>query len=686
MSPFSNRVASNVANKSISVLAVTLSLSLLYYAHTVYAVQTRHANIVLGLSLAIYYITLFRDSIQKNDDPDVDIDVSTRQFGMHSIGIRGRLTQTIGESHLQKAKEAGVVLRRILYLALAVLALISAAYIELRFQYLQNTAPIIGYTTTDLIIGAIVIILVTDVTLRAFGKWIAGVVVLGILYGLAGPYLPGIFFHTGLSIQQIIQIGAIGLGGVFGFILEVGATWVAVFLLLAGFAKAFGIIDYMMEVSKEVSKKAKTGIVHVAIIASLGMGSITGSGVANTATTGSFTIPMMKDQGVDKAYAGAIETLASIGGQLVPPIMGIAAFIMADLIGVPYLRIIQAGLIPAILFYLSIVISVQIMIYKHGWTTPTSGDIKKGIFLESIYYLIPLAILIYLLAIARYTPLRSGYYTILSTIGIIFIKSLIDQGPPGVKDASLMTIDGLRQGAIDMASLMAVLGSIGVVIAVFTQTGFAQRLSNYMIGLSGESMFILLILAMIVSLAFGLGMPAPAAYILTASLAAVAMTDFGIQVITAHMFVFYFAMYSSLTPPVGPSTIVAAQLADAEYAETAKQCMRLAIPGFLVPFIFITNDSLIYWELPITLYATTVAIISIIAICIVISGHNGRYQISRPTQGLYLALTLLSLFGPIVNIYSSSLLQLGLGIILLSVMISNYFNVQQIVVSLLSST
>lgn len=677
----------SAADKTVTVLAVTLSLSLLYYAHTVYAIQTRHANIVLGLSLAIYYMIRLRDSLETTQSSDSD-DVESQQLSMYDLSIREQIAQTVSDGAVRRYRRYSRITLQAIYVVFAVLALIAAAYIELNFDYLQNTAPLIGYSTTDLIVGAIVITLVTDVTMRAFGKLMASVVALGILYGFAGPYLPGVFFHSGLSTTQIIQIGAIGLSGVFGFILDVGATWVALFLLLAGFAKAFGILDYIMEASKEVSKIAKTGIVHVAVFASLGMGSITGSGVANTATTGSFTIPMMKDQGVDKAYAGAIETLASIGGQLVPPIMGIAAFIMADLIGVPYLRIIQAGLIPALLFYLSIVVAVQIMMYKNGWTTTTTsvGDINKRIFLEAFYYLIPISVLIYLLAIAQYTPLRAGYYTILVTIAVIFVKSVIEQGAAGIKAASKMTVDGLRQGAVDMAALMAVLGSIGVVIAVFTQTGFAQRLSSYMIGLSGESLLILLLLAMIVSLVFGLGMPAPAAYILTASLAAVAMTQFGIQVIAAHMFVFYFAMYSSLTPPVGPSTIVAAKLADAEYIETAKQCMRLAAPGFLVPFIFVTNDSLIYWEFPTTLYVLLISVVAIVAICIALYGHNARHKISRPLSGLYLGLALLSLFGSAIGIYPSVLVQLATSGLLLLLIAVNFFEATQQLYARLQAT
>ncbi|WP_436348372.1 TRAP transporter permease [Natronorubrum sp. FCH18a] len=660
---------------TIWVLGVAMSLLLIYYAYSLYGVRTQHANLVLGLSMAIYYMVQFRDIYSRESDSGaVDEDnVAVPLFKYLRIerylpqvdaGSK-RVWLTVSRSY-ERIKPA-------LYLTLAALSLATAFYIQIHFSRLLNEAPIAGNTQLDFLVGAIVIVLVTDVTTRAFGKIMGAVVVVGILFGFMGPYLPGLFYHGGLGTEQMIRISAIGLSGVYGFILEIGATWVAIFLLLAGFAKSYGILEYTVEVSQEVSKLTRTGIVHIAVVASLGFGSITGSGAANTATTGNFTIPMMKKQGVDKAYAGAIETVASIGGQLVPPIMGVAAFIMADLVGVPYISIVQAGLIPAFLFYFSIVVAVQLLIFKHGWTSNKSGNIDRRLFLEAIWYLVPFAVLIYLLAVLRFSPLISGYYTVLTMIGIFFVKTIFERGKIGAKEATTKTVDGLRQGAVDMAPLIAVLGSIGILIEVLTQTGFAQRLSTFMVGLAGGSLLLLLVLAMIVSLLFGLGMPAPAAYILTASLAATAMVGFGVRDIAAHMFVFYFALYASFTPPVGPSTIIAAKLAEATYLETAKQSMRLAFPGFLIPFVFIANDSLIYWESPVTILLFLTTIVCVTGLCMSMFAFDGRNHLTVVHRVVFLALSLLGMFGTYIGLFDSYLYQVATAGVLTMLVAVSYF-------------
>ncbi|MDJ1434375.1 TRAP transporter fused permease subunit [Halostagnicola sp. A-GB9-2] len=659
----------------IWVLGVIMSLLLIYYAFSLYGVRTQHANLILGLSMAIYYMLQFREIYGEKEASDaVDEDnVAVPIFKYIRIGRY--LPQIDAEvKHVWLAVSRSYEkIKPALFLTLTALSLATALYIQFHFSRLLTEAPIAGNTQLDFLVGAIVIVLVTDVTTRAFGKIMGAVVVIGILFGFLGPYLPGLFYHGGLGLEQMIRIAAIGLGGVYGFILEIGATWVAIFLLLAGFTKSYGILDYIVEVSEEISKLTRTGIVHVAVVASLGFGSITGSGAANTATTGNFTIPMMKKQGVDKAYAGAVETVASIGGQLVPPIMGVAAFIMADLVGVPYLSIVQAGLIPAFLFYFSIVVAVQLLIFKHGWTSNTSGDVDYRLFLQSVWYMVPFAVLIYLLAVLRFSPLIAGYYTVLSLIGVFFVKTIVEDGRNGAKEATVKTVRGLRQGAVDMAALIAVLGSIGILIEVLTQTGFAQRLSTFMVGLAGGNLLLLLVLAMIVSLLFGLGMPAPAAYILTASLAATAMVGFGIRDITAHMFVFYFALYASFTPPVGPSTIIAAKLAEASYLETAKQSMRLAFPGFLIPFVFIANDSLIYWETPVTILLLLTTVICVIGLCMSMFAFDGRNHLSSIHRIVFLGLSLLGMFGTHLGVFDTYLYQVAVASMLVTFMAVSYF-------------
>jgi len=640
------------ADGSLYVLGAALALLLLYYAQSFYAPRIRHTNLVLGLCLAIYYVGLFRNAL----DPE-DLSIGT---------TLGYLPETAQRSYTRFIRPA-------MFLVLAVVSLGLAAYVDANYMRWMEQGPIVGYSTVDYVVGGSIIYLCTDATLRSFGKLMASIVPIGFLYGYLGPYMPGALYHSGMDTAQLLRLTILGMQGVYGFILQIGATWVAIFLLLAGFTQAFGILDYLMEVSKEVSKLFKSGIVHAAVLASLAFGSITGASAANTATTGSFTIPLMKKQGVDKGYAGGIETVASIGGQLVPPIMGIAAFIMADLIGVSYVRIIKAGLIPAILFYFSIIVSVQLLIYKFGWSTERNvDDIKYGVFTDILWYVPPFAILIYLLGILQYTPLTAGFYTTLGLVGVVFVKSIVENQVSGATGAVRRTVEGMKVGSEDMAPLLVILGVIGVIISVFTQTGFAQRLNILMLSLAGGSVLLLLLLAMAVSLIFGMGMPAPAAYVLVASLAGAAMIRFGVQELVAHMFVFYFAMYSSLTPPVGPSTIVAAKIAEAEYIDTAIKSSKLALPGFVIPFIFVANDVLIYWEFPSTILVAFAALMGTVALCITIFGYDGSSRLSVVGRSIYVALAVLSFFGPYFGLFDQ-VVQALLGVIILALVVSTAF-------------
>ena len=617
-------------DRSVYLFGLALGLLLLYYAETFYGARVRHTNLVLGLCLAIFYLGLFRDALGPIEEKT-------------GTSLR-RLSTQLDRGYVRFVRPA-------MFLGLAAFSMVIMVYIDIHHVRLMEDGPIVGYRTADYVIGAIIVYLCTDVTVRSFGKLMASIVPIGFLYGYLGPYLPGALYHSGMETQQLLRLTVLGMQGVYGFILQVGATWVAIFLLLAGLTKAYGILDYLMDVSKELSKLFRSGIVHAAVLASLAFGSITGASAANTATTGSFTIPLMKNQGVDKGYAGGIETVASIGGQLVPPIMGIAAFIMADLLG---------------LSYVSVVVSVQLLIYKFGWqTTRNVKDVKYGVFLEILWYVAPFVVLIYYLAVLQYTPLTSGYYATLTLIGMVAVKYLVEQRSAGVKSAVKDTAEGLKVGSEEMAPLLVILGAIGIIIAVFTQTGFAQRLNTLMISLAGGSVLLLLLLAMGVSLIFGLGMPAPAAYVLVASLAGAAMVRFGLQELVAHMFVFYFAMYSSLTPPVGPSTIVAAKIANAEYLDTAIKSSKLALPGFVIPFMFVANDVLIYWESPSTILVTFAMLAGIVGLSMTIFAYDGSSRLSIVGRSIYGGLAVLTFFGTYLGLFGLTT-QVAIGVAILT--------------------
>jgi len=637
----------------IYAFAVFLTLYTIYYAYTLFWVRVRFANIFLGVGVALFYLVQLLEKHVAQRDVD-DLEAETADEG-----------SSLSDYRLWEVADV------VMLLAGAVVALAVAGYVELHFARLLEDAPIFGWTTTDYYVGVAAMLLVTDATRRAYGNVIAGVVVAGIAYAFVGPYLPGVLYHTGMDWQQVARNGAIGLSGVYGFILEVGTTAVAIFLMFAGMAKAYGLMDLVLNLSREVRNVLETGVVQVAVVGSMIMGSITGSAAANTATTGSFTIPMIKDQGVREDFACAIESVASSGGQMLPPIMGVAAFLMADILGIPYLEVVKAGLFPALLFYFSVGAAVHLIIHKFDWTTDAEGTFDKSILLDGIHYVIPLGILLYTLVVLRFSPLSAGFYTIVALVPSALLKRLIDayredDSPAEVAvDFTVTTFDGLRQGAVDMAPLVGILASLGIVITMVEQTGLGARISFRMLALAGGVLVVLLLLAMATSILFGLGMPTPAAYIVVAALVAPALTTsetFTIQPLTAHMFVFYFAMLSAITPPVAVAVAVGARIADSDFLQSCKQALRIGAPGFVIPFAFVANDGIIIWSstTPIDLF---VVLAGTVAVVVATVGYDGASDLGWPHRIVYLAIAGGAMFGPrMVQVGTAGLLVLTLAL------------------------
>ncbi|THE65996.1 TRAP transporter fused permease subunit [Salinadaptatus halalkaliphilus] len=643
-----------VLRSSIFVIGASMTLFTLYFAWQIPMDQLRYSNIFLGLGLTLFYLVEARKHLYPDKDspmPGAPDDTATATDqptetssagGTRGSAVAGTYRQAVGAAY-RRVNPA-------ICLALAVLTIIATGYVEFHFDRLLHEARMVGWTQTDLVIGLIIVGLVTEATGRAYGKTIAAVVLGSVLYATSfiGPNLPGLFRHTGMDWQQISREGAISLTGTYGFILEVGATWVAIFIMFAGMAKVYGLMDFIIETSQEVLKVLESGVVHIAIISSMAMGSITGSAAANTATTGSFTIPMMKNQGIREDFAAAIESVASTGGQMLPPVMGVAAFIMADILGVSYFVIIQAGIIPALLFYFSVMVATHLLVLRHDWKATESGRFDRSVLLKGVHFLLPLAVLIYTLVVMRLTPLGAGFYTILTLVATMYVRNAIVDGVSvgTVLETTKQTLLGLRQGAVEMAPLVGILASLGVVINMLTQTGLTQKISAQMISLSGGVFVILLLLAMVASILFGLGMPTPAAYILVVVLVAPAMIQYGVAEISAHMFVFYFAMLSAITPPVAIAVAIGSKISGSGFLIACKQALRIGAPGFIIPFSFIANESLIYWTFPNTAIALVLVLTGIAALIMAMIGYNGRELLTRPKRLVFLVLALAAMVGP----------------------------------------
>ncbi|MFB1062684.1 TRAP transporter permease [Natrinema sp. H-ect4] len=640
------RNGESLLNSIIYIIGVSLTLFTIYYAYAHPMERLRYSNLFLGVGLTLFYLL----EVQKHfgNDETSERTQQSEQIGLRSITGRASAFAAIA-GITQRIKSKYARIDPVIAFSFAIASAAATGYIEYNYANLQYDAALYGYTMVDHIVGLVIIVLVADATRRAFGNMITSVVVLSVIYAFVGPWLPGIFQHTGMNWEQVARHGAIGLTGTYGFILGVGSTWVAIFIMFAGMAKAFGALDYVLNIGREMGTSLHTGVVQIAVIASMIMGSITGSAAANTATTGSFTIPMIKEQGIRADFAAAIEAVASSGGQILPPVMGVAAFLMADIVGVPYVSVIRAGLIPALLFYFSVSVAVYLLVLKFGWTTEETTSFDWTVFLTGLHFAIPLAVLLYTLIILRFTPLAAGMYTIFTMIPVIYLRNLYVDGVSvdTVVDTTIDTIDGLKQGAVEMAPLVGILGSLGVALVFITQTGLAQKISLQMVALAGGILLLLLIIAMIMSILFGLGMPTPAAYILVVMLVVPSVTRMGVPDLTAHMFVFYFAMLSAITPPVAVAVAIGSSIAESDFTKSCVQAFRIGASGFLIPFTFIANDSLIYWSFPETVIALPLVLFGITSLVISTIGYDGVNALGYGHRAFYMILTFGALFGPL---------------------------------------
>lgn len=650
------------------LLGVGLAVYTLYYAYTRSMMRVKFANLFLGFGLAIFY---FREYL----GPEANDQLLTGQLLEEGLSS--------GTSGVWDRIPRGHALNGALCVLFGVASICSSLYVHANFDRYIYESAVAGYQPLDILIGALVIVLTLEATRRAFGAVITVVIMAAMGYALAGPVLPGLFYHSGMSVEFLIENVALGSSGVYGFILEVGTTWVAIFILFAGIAKVYGAMDYMRKLSHEIRKTFRTGFVLPSISASMFMGSLTGASAANVATTGSFTIPMMKDQGIDSRYAGAIESMASTGGQILPPVMGTAAFLMADIIDVSYVDVMFAGLLPAILFYFAVTLTTVLVVYKYGWVVQDSSSIKWRVLLTGGKYAVPIFVIIYYLVELRATPLTAGLWAIVAIIAIEFLLAVVPiGGSPGteteteteakfslhstgtaavtnVAETGRKTLDALNRGIVEMVPLLGVLATIGIVIEVFNRTGFSQRLSSFLVAFGGESLLIMLVIAMIASILFGLGMPTPAAYTIVAILVAPALTELGIEAIVAHMFVFYFAMLSAITPPVALAVVVASRIAGARFIPTTIVTLFMGLGAIVVPFVFVYNPELVVWTTPLETATTLgMALLGITAVAIASTGYMVGETLSVVGRAIFggLALALFFVSEPAVQMAAVAVL------------------------------
>jgi TRAP transporter 4TM/12TM fusion protein len=492
---------------------------------------------------------------------------------------------------------------------LSVVAAGAPIYILVVYQELVQRAG--SATPLDVVVGILGVLLVLEAARRVVGIPIVIVALVFIAYAFAGPYLPGKFAHRGVSVNSLVGHLFYTTEGIFGIPIGVSSTFIFLFILFGAFLEKTGLGQFFIDISNAIAGWASGGPAKVAVIASALEGTVSGSSVGNVVGSGSFTIPMMKKLGYKPEFAAAVEATASTGGQIMPPIMGAAAFLMAEFTNIPYGRIALAAIIPAALYFFAVFTQVHFEAKKLGLKGMKREDLPKAkdILIKRGYLIVPLVAIIWLLTEGA-TPMKAAMWAIIISIAIASIASIVNlirKRPTsfGPKDVVL----GMEAGAKGALGVIAACACAGIIIGVVTKTGLGLKLGEILVQAAGGQLFLTLVFTMITSLILGMGVPTTANYVITSTIAAPAiimilngLANTGAYpfpagsaaiILSANMFAFYFGVLADLTPPVALAAFAGSAIAKSDPMKTAVQATKLAIAAFVIPYIFVYNPEML---------------------------------------------------------------------------------------------
>ncbi|HPN03721.1 MAG TPA: TRAP transporter permease [Rectinema sp.] len=511
---------------------------------------------------------------------------------------------------------------------LAVAGALSPMYIIINYQKLVLRAG--TATTLDIVFGVIGILLVLEAARRVVGVPMVVIAVVFIIYAFIGPYIPGKLAHRGANFETLVQHLYYTTEGIFGIPIGVSSTFIFLFILFGAFLERTGLGQLFIDLANSVAGWAAGGPAKVAVISSALLGTVSGSSVANVVGTGSFTIPMMKRLGYKPEFAGAVEATASTGGQLMPPIMGAAAFLMAEFTGIPYSRIIGAAVVPAILYYFGVWAGVHFEAKKNGLRGLSREELPKlkNVITERGHLIIPLIAIIYLL-VSGYTPMRAALWAIVLSIISSWLKKST-RIPP------IEIVRALEAGARAALGVLAATACAGIIIGVVTLTGLGLKLGSVLVDIAGGKLIPTLFFTMLTSLILGMGVPTTANYVITSTITAPAvimllsrkagLDPYAVApaniILPAHMFAFYFGIIADVTPPVALAAFAGAGIAKANPMKTGLNASKLAIAAFLVPYIFVMNPQMLLFNINFLSFVWML-ITSLIGIVAVASAVNG---------------------------------------------------------------
>ena len=471
---------------------------------------------------------------------------------------------------------------------LAILGAATPAYLVIFYRELILRAAL--PTTSDVIIGLIGILLVIEAARRVVGIPMVCVVLVFITYAFVGPYMPGVLAHRGLTIDQFVSHVYFTTEGIFGIPLGVSSTFIFLFILFGAYLEGTGLGKFFIDVANAIAGWASGGPAKVAVLSSGLMGTVSGSSVANVVGTGSLTIPMMKKLGYHKDFAGAVEAASSTGGQLMPPVMGAAAFLMAEFVGVPYVEIVKAAVIPAFLYFTGVWLGVHFEAKRNDLKGIPRDELPKlgTILRERGHLAIPLIVIVWLL-VSGYTPMRAALVAIILSILCSAIKKSTRMKPSEI-------VKGLENGARNVLGVLVACAAAGIIIGVVTKTGVGLKLASGLLDLAGGLLLPSMFLTMITAIVLGMGVPTTANYVITSTIAAPALLQMGVPILAAHMFVFYFGIIADVTPPVALAAYAGAGISGGNALKTGVNASKLAIAAFIIPYMFVLSPELLLMD------------------------------------------------------------------------------------------
>jgi TRAP transporter 4TM/12TM fusion protein len=543
-------------------------------------------------------------------------------------------------------------------LIFAALSVVVTGYLLVRYEYVVTRfATVHPLEPADFVMAVLAILLVLEATRRAIGLALPITALVFIAYGFLGPYLPGFLNHRGMSLELILDQTYLTTEGIFGIPLGVSATYVILFVIFGAFLEKSGAGQFFMNFANALMGRSRGGPGKVAVVSSSLFGTISGSAVANVMVDGWLTIPMMKRTGFKPESAAAIEATASTGGQIMPPVMGAAAFVMAEFVGKPYSQIALHAAIPAVLYYVALFAAIHFEAIKTGLRGLSREEVPPllGVLWRQGHLLVPVLIL-FVLLVQGYT---ASYAALVATAAVIVLSWLRRES----RITPAKAVEALKEGAINTLPVAMATACAGIIIGIILQTGLALKFTSFLLSAAGGTLIPVLAITMVAGLILGMGMPTTPAYIVQAALLAPAIERLGVDRTAAHMFIFYYSCLSAVSPPVALAVYAAASIGHADLWRAGLQAMKFAAAGFIVPFFFVFNPELLMMGDPAAIIRATVT--STVGSVVLAAGLQG--YLLRPANLLERALFIvgaLLLIDPALttDVIGVALVVLGLGL------------------------